>query len=121
MPRRNPRDLVQVRYEMLRRVRVEGHSIKDTAAAFGLSRQEFRKNAKATPRTPGDERAGSSVSASTKTSVRDGSARRRCGGHEAIVVGEGVEPRRAALRASGEAPAEAAREAQDSVCPERHV
>ena len=35
------RDLVQVRYEMLRRVRVEGHSITDTAAAFGLSRQSF--------------------------------------------------------------------------------
>ncbi len=37
----DPRDLVQVRYEMLRRVRVEGHSITDTAAAFGLSRQSF--------------------------------------------------------------------------------
>lgn len=35
------RDLVQVRYEMLRRVRVEGHSITETAAAFGLSRQSF--------------------------------------------------------------------------------
>lgn len=37
----DPRDLVQVRYEMLRRVRVEGHSITDTAAMFGLSRQSF--------------------------------------------------------------------------------
>ena len=37
----DPRDVVQVRYEMLRRVRVEGHSITDTAAAFGLSRQSF--------------------------------------------------------------------------------
>lgn len=37
----DPRDLVQVRYEMLRRVRVEGHSVTDTAAAFGLSRQSF--------------------------------------------------------------------------------
>src|SRR5688572_7755544 len=37
----DPRDLVQLRYEMLRRVRVEGHSITETAAAFGLSRQSF--------------------------------------------------------------------------------
>lgn len=37
----DPRDLVQVRYEMLRRVRVEGHSITEAAAAFGLSRQSF--------------------------------------------------------------------------------
>lgn len=35
------RDLVQVRYEMLRRVRVEGRSITETAAAFGFSRQSF--------------------------------------------------------------------------------
>ena len=32
------RDLVQVRYEMLRRVREEGQSVTGTAAAFGVSR-----------------------------------------------------------------------------------
>jgi transposase len=37
----DPRDLLQVKYEMLHRVEVEGHSIKDTAAAFGFSRVAF--------------------------------------------------------------------------------
>lgn len=35
------RDLVQVKYEMLRRVRVEGLSITAAAAAFGFSRPAF--------------------------------------------------------------------------------
>ncbi len=35
------RDLVQIKYEMLRRVRVEGQSITDSASAFGLSRPSF--------------------------------------------------------------------------------
>lgn len=34
-------DLVQVKYEMLRRVRVDGHPITESAAAFGLSRPSF--------------------------------------------------------------------------------
>ena len=37
----DPCDLVQVKYEMLRRVRVEGQSIQSTARAFGLSRPTF--------------------------------------------------------------------------------
>jgi transposase len=37
----DPRDLVQVKYEMLRRVQAEGHSITDAAAAFGFSRPCF--------------------------------------------------------------------------------
>jgi len=37
----DPRDLVQVRYEMLRRVREEGRSVAGTAAAFGVSRPAF--------------------------------------------------------------------------------
>ena len=37
------RDLVQVKYEMLRRVRSDGHSIAGTAANFGLSRPTFYK------------------------------------------------------------------------------
>jgi len=37
------RDLVQVRYEMLRRVRTEGHAIAQTAARFGVSRPTFYK------------------------------------------------------------------------------
>lgn len=39
----DPRDLLQVRYEMLRRVRVEGQSIAETAARFGVSRPTFYK------------------------------------------------------------------------------
>lgn len=35
------RDLVQVKYEMLRRVRVDDASIVDAAAAFGLSRPSY--------------------------------------------------------------------------------
>jgi transposase len=37
----DPRDLVQVKYEMLRRVQVEGLSITAAAAAFGFSRPAF--------------------------------------------------------------------------------
>ncbi|MGH8200981.1 MAG: helix-turn-helix domain-containing protein [Steroidobacteraceae bacterium] len=39
----DPRDLVQVRYEMLRRVRTEGQPIAETAARFGISRPTFYK------------------------------------------------------------------------------
>jgi len=37
----DPRDLVQVKYEMLRLARVEGASKADAAARFGLSRPTF--------------------------------------------------------------------------------
>ena len=37
----DPRDLVQVKYEMLRRVRTEGQSVSDAAASFGFSRPSF--------------------------------------------------------------------------------
>ena len=39
----DPRDLVQVRYEMLRRVRTEGQAIANTATRFGVSRPTFYK------------------------------------------------------------------------------
>jgi transposase len=35
------RDFVQVRYEMLRRVRIEGHAVATAATAFGCSRFAF--------------------------------------------------------------------------------
>lgn len=35
------RDLVQVKYEMLRRVRVDGRSVSESAAGFGLSRPSY--------------------------------------------------------------------------------
>jgi transposase len=37
----DPRDLVQVKYEMLRRVDVDGHSITRTTDTFGCSRPTF--------------------------------------------------------------------------------
>jgi len=37
----DPRDLVQVKYEMLRRVEKDGHSITDAATRFGFSRPSF--------------------------------------------------------------------------------
>ena len=37
----DPRDLVQVKYEMLRRVRVDGQAISQAASAFGLSRPSY--------------------------------------------------------------------------------
>lgn len=62
----DPRDLVQVKYEMLRRVRVDGQTITETATAFGFSRPAFYQ-AQATfedqglpglvPRRPGPRRA----------------------------------------------------------------
>jgi transposase len=39
----DPRDLVQVKYEMLRKVNQEGQSINQTSAAFGFSRPSFYK------------------------------------------------------------------------------
>ncbi len=37
------RDLVQVRYEMLRRVRTEGRPVSETAGRFGVSRPTYYK------------------------------------------------------------------------------
>ena len=37
----DPRDLVQVKYEMLRRVQKDGRSIAETAPKFGFSRPSF--------------------------------------------------------------------------------
>ena len=39
----DPRDLIQARYEMLRRVRTEGLAIAEAAARFGVSRPTFYK------------------------------------------------------------------------------
>jgi transposase len=39
----DPRDLLQVKYEMLRRVRTEGHSVTEAVTRFGVSRPTFYK------------------------------------------------------------------------------
>jgi transposase len=43
----DPRDIIQVKYEMLRRVRVEGQSVTHVAAKFGFSRVAFYQIQKA--------------------------------------------------------------------------
>lgn len=37
----DPRDVVQVKYEMLRRVDADGHTVSEAAASFGVSRPSF--------------------------------------------------------------------------------
>ena len=60
------RDLVQVKYEMVRRVRVEGQHVSRSATAFGFSRPSFYKAQAAfvqgglpalVPKKPGPRRA----------------------------------------------------------------
>src|SRR6267378_320024 len=60
------RDLVQVKYEMVRRVRVDGEPVSRSAAAFGFSRPSFYQAAAAVdahglaglvPARPGPRRA----------------------------------------------------------------
>ena len=62
----DPRDLLQVKYEMLRRVRVDGRTVSRTAASFGLSRPSFYRAQEVyeegglpalLPRRPGPRRA----------------------------------------------------------------
>jgi len=62
----DPRDLLQVKYEMLRRVRVDGQTVSQAASGFGLSRPSYYQ-AQATyeegglpallPKKPGPRRA----------------------------------------------------------------
>ncbi len=62
----DPRDLLQAKYEMLRRVLVDGHPVSQTAAGFGLSRPSYYQAQKAyesgglpalLPKKPGPRRA----------------------------------------------------------------
>jgi transposase len=62
----DPRDLLQVKYEMLRRVRVDGQAISQAASGFGLSRPSYYQAQAAyeagglpalLPRKPGPRRA----------------------------------------------------------------
>jgi transposase len=45
------RDVVQVKYEMVRRVQAEGASVTETAAAFGFSRPSYYQAAEALQRS----------------------------------------------------------------------
>ena len=62
----DPRDLVQVKYEMVRRVQTDGQRVSHSAAAFGLSRPSFYQAqsliaagglAALTPQKPGPRRS----------------------------------------------------------------
>ena len=62
----DPRDRVQVKYEMVRRQRVEGRPVTEVAARFGVSRQTFYQTAAAfeahgipglVPKRPGPKHA----------------------------------------------------------------
>jgi transposase len=62
----DPRDRVQVKYEMVRRHRIEGRPVTEVAAAFSVSRQAFYEAASAfeadglpglIPKRPGPKRA----------------------------------------------------------------
>lgn len=46
----DPHDLVQVKYEMVRRVRMEGEAVSKAAADFGLSRPTFYQSDRALKR-----------------------------------------------------------------------
>ena len=37
----DPRDFLQLKYEMLRRVRIESHSVSETVSAYGFSRPTY--------------------------------------------------------------------------------
>ena len=67
----DPRDLVQVKYEMLRRVRQEGQPVSQASAAFGFSRPSFYQ-AQAV-----FEEAGLPVHIPTKTDTDSGRKRTR--------------------------------------------
>jgi hypothetical protein len=73
------RDLVQVKYEMLRRVAVDGQTVRATAAAFGFSRPSFYAARAAwgaaglpglVPRRPGP-RGGHKLTAEVLTFLRE--------------------------------------------------
>jgi len=53
----DPRDLVQVKYELLRRVRVDGSSVAQATALFALSVRPFTQ-----PKPPGNKRASRACS-----------------------------------------------------------
>jgi len=93
------RDLVQVRYEMLRRVEVEGHAVTQACQAFGFSRPVFYKTRDAFAREglPGlvpkrrGPRGGHKLTAEVMKGIEEALAEDRSLGAEALV--ERVEER----------------------------
>jgi hypothetical protein len=56
----DPRDLVQIKYEMLRRVMIDGQTVEAAAAAFGFSRVRWYLSTAPTLYKPGAGRAAAS-------------------------------------------------------------
>jgi transposase len=87
------RDLVQVRYEMLRRVEVEGHAVTQACRAFGFSRPVFYKVRAALEREglPGlvpkrrGPRGGHKLTAEVMKGIEEALAEDRSLGAEAMV------------------------------------
>lgn len=87
------RDLVQVRYEMLRRVEVEGHAVTQACQAFGFSRPVFYKVRAALEREglPGlvpkrrGPRGGHKLTAEVMKGIEEALAEDRSLGAEAMV------------------------------------
>jgi transposase len=80
----DPRDLVQVKYEMLRRVRVDGQPVRRSAESFGLSRPSYYQAQAAyevgglpalLPKKPGPRRAHK-LSAEVVAALREALAER---------------------------------------------
>jgi transposase len=87
------RDLVQVRYEMLRRVEVEGHAVTEACHAFGFSRPVFYRTRAAfeqeglvglVPRKRGP-RSGHKLTPEVMEGVEEALAEDRSLGAEALV------------------------------------
>ena len=97
------RDLVQVKYEMLRRVREDGQPVSQAAADFGFSRPSFYQ-AQAVfdaDGLPGLCRSGRDRSGRTSSPRRSSTARRSAGGRASLnsaqlarLVGGGARPAR---------------------------
>lgn len=87
------RDLVQVRYEMVRHVEVEGHAVTEACAAFGFSRPVFYKIQAALLREglPGlvpkkrGPRGGHKLTAEVMKGIKEALAENRSLGAEALV------------------------------------
>jgi len=87
------RDLVQVRYEMLRRVEVEGHAVTEACHAFGFSRPVFYKTRDAFEREglPGlvpkkrGPRSGHKLTPEVMKGIEEALAEDRSLGTEALV------------------------------------
>ena len=86
----DPRDIVQVKYEMLRSVRRDGRSVSESAARFGLSRPTWYQA----------QRAYDAGGLAALAPGKPGS-QARCGGHRGLAHGQGRAARNPVPAAGG--------------------